>query len=1147
MIKKGFHTRWLIRAFLLSALLGYCSRASGQLMNLEFEAFNTTHGLSQNFVTSIAQDKTGFIWVGTDDGLNRFDGYDFKTYKHNKNDSTSLVDNSIRAICVGPDSSIWIGTNNGVCRYIPSTETFLRYPIKFTDSTKLSGASVSDIKIHPDGSIWIAYIGDGINVITPGRVKIMHYTINGVAPHRLKNDLVSSLLFMPDGDVLIGTLEGLQAIDKNGLVLTDDQMKSKYPWYDEVHPSIRSLICSKDRQTVWIGTELQGLYKIDLKTQAVRNFNKNNSGLDFNPIISMYEDSKGLLWVGSEAIYLFDKEQQELKLYNEFGIQGSIVIKNPIYSIFEDKDKNVWMGTFRLGLLKYNPLDTRILHYHTNQGEGSIKNNEILSFNEDNDNNIWVGTGGAGLFKMDKDLKGFEPASVNESFSSKSIKIIHKDHRGILWLGTWEGGLMRFDPRREEVEIFNPGKKNFPSWHVWAIDEDHSGNLWLGTLRDGLIYFNPVTGQYTTFKHNSTDSTSIPNDDILSLHIDRMQNVWVGTGNGLSIRRAGSDHFVNVMAGKPGSITSNIILCMYEDLNGRIWVGTNGGGINIIESTLKVSKVLAPEDGLPSGTIAGLESDDHENIWASTYNGLVKIDGKTLMITEVPQIIGLQGREYIPRSSFRSKDGKLFFGGVNGFNLFHPDSLVFNPLHEDVILTSLKIQNEEIRPTTLYDNRQIIKKSITEVDEIILSYKDYSFTINFAPLTYNWQKSLHYSYYLENLDKEWQFTTADRRFVHYTNLAPGEYTLKIKASFDGKTWPGEGKSIRIKVISPWWATWWFRTLMFAAMALSLYGLYLIRIRFLKKQQSKLESLVALKTNELTKSNAEITELLTQVNEQRDSIENKNHELQQINEELEAQRDSLALKSDQLEKAQDKLREVNEDLEKVVSERTRKLNDTVHELETFLYRASHDIRGPISSMLGLIEVTRIEPDHEKFYRVYNEFLHKTVVQLDRTLQKLLEKHIIEKNEVVYERIDADTFKKIVQDIVRNITSFRPEDFRVSVASGTLIRTDRMMLSIMLGNLLENAFFYTANSANKNVELEISRRGESTIITVKDNGPGIDLTLKDKIFEMFYRGNILSSGNGLGLYLVKCALGKIRGSIDLDTKAGSYSAFIITLPD
>jgi ligand-binding sensor domain-containing protein/signal transduction histidine kinase len=1139
------YSRWLLKAVFFTIVSLWCTHVHAQLLNLEFETYNTTKGLSQNLVYSIAQDKSGFLWIGTDDGLNRFDGYDFKIFRSDKNDPHTLPDNSIRALCMAGDSTLWIGTNNGVCRYFPRTETFERFPM----DAKIAGASVSDIKIRRDSSVWIAYIGNGVNVVYPRKKEVLHYGVNSSPPHKLKSDLIANILFMPDGDVLLGTLAGLDVINKNGSVLTDAQALAKYPWKDSIDPSIRSIVLSRDRQTVWIGTELQGLYQVDLKTHRVENYNKWNSALDFSHVLSLYEDSRGNLWVGSEAIYLFDKAEKTLIPYNEYGIPGSIVIRNPVYSMFEDKDKNMWMGTFRLGILKYTPLDTRILHYHTNRGEGSIENNEILSFSQDRHGDVWIGTGGAGIYKLQQDLKGFERPALNSSFSSQVIKCIYKDRRGNFWLGTWEGGFMRYNPDDEELDIYSLEKKNFASSNVWDIREDHVGNLWLATLRYGLCYFSPATEKYSFYTHSSGDSTSLINNDVLSLYIDTRQNLWVGTGNGLSVKKNRENGFMNFRhtgKGKAGEISSNVILCFYEDKAGRIWMGTNGGGITIMNKDFTVAKIITEADGLPSGTVASLQPDDHNNLWVSTYNGLARIDQKTMAITEVPQIIGLQGREFIPRSNFKDSRGRLFFGGINGFNLFHPDSLVFSPLHGNVVLTSLKIQNQEIVPATV-DGSRILDRSITETDKIRLSHEDYSFTISFSPLVYNWQRSLHYAYFLENLDKEWQYTTSDRRFVHYTNLAPGEYVLKVKASFDGKRWPEEARTLKIIVYPPWWATAWFKVLAFLLIASLLYVFYRMRVGFLGKQKDKLEKLVDIRTTELKKSNAEIKILLQQVASQRDSIEEKNHELQQINEALGAQRDSLEEKSAELETAQTKLKEINEDLEKLVSERTQKLNDTVMELETFLYRASHDIRGPITSMLGLIEMARIEPDHQKFYSLYNDFLRKTVLQLDRTLQKLLEKHIIEKNDVVYETIDKATVLKLLNTLLKNISYYRPDCFVLSVEENTAIKTDRMLFSVLLGNLLENAFFFSTDAENKMVHLDIKRNGNSTHIMVKDHGPGISHSLKDKIFDMFYRGNVLSSGNGLGLYLVKCALKKINGSIDLETQEGSYSSFLVTLPD
>ncbi|HYG17388.1 MAG TPA: two-component regulator propeller domain-containing protein [Ohtaekwangia sp.] len=1149
MRRISFHIAWMYKSLLLLLAMAFFADSNAQLLNLEFEAYNTTKGLSHNHVFSIAQDKEGFLWVGTNDGLNRFDGYDFKVFRHDPDNPQSLADNSVHALCVGNDSTLWIGTTNGICRYFPRTETFERYPVVYPDSNKISGASVSDIRIHPNGTVWVSYIGDGVNVIDPANKTVTHYAVGEAPSRRLNNNLVASILFMPDGDVLLGTLGGLQIIDKNGRVVPSTQALARYPWKDSIDHSIRTLTLSRDRKTIWIGTELQGLYHVDLPTGKVMQYTKDNSGLEFNHILSLYEDKRGTLWVGSEAIYLFDRSAGTLVQYNEYGIAGSLQIRNPVYTIFEDRDNNIWMGTFRLGLLKYNPFDTRVLHYHTNLGEGSIQNNEVLSFSQDSGGKVWIGTGGAGLYRLENKLKAFDQPARNDDFSSKIIKCIYKDPKGNLWLGTWEGGFMRYHPGRDELEIFSEKTGNFHSANVWDIAPDHTGNLWLGSLRDGLSYFLPVTRTVrTTYTHDPSDPASLASNDILSLHVDRRNNLWVGTGNGLSILEDGKSSFRNFRStGKPGAIPNNIILCIYEDSQGKMWIGTNGGGITIFNSDFTVLRTIGEKDGLPSATVASIQPDDRGNLWLGTYNGLAKINPVNMAITEVPQIIGLQGREFVPRSSFKDDKGRLFFGGINGFNLFHPDSLIFDPVQGKVVLTDLKIQNDEIRPNREYNGKTILAESITVADAVEFSYKDYAFTISFSSLTYNWQKSVRYAYMLENLDDEWQYTSAERRFVHYTNLAPGKYTLHVKASFDGVHWPDHARILRIIVAPPWWNTLWFKSFAIVFFLSGLYALYWVRVRFLTQQRSKLEGLVEDRTRALQKSNAEIKNLLAQVARQRDSIEEKNHQLTDINDAIAMQRDSLEEKSVELEKTQAKLKEINEDLEKLVSERTQKLNDTVKELETFLYRASHDIRGPISSMLGLIEVTRLEPDHEKFYRVYNEFLHKTVLQLDRTLQKLLEKHIIERNEVVYETLNKEMVLKILHNLLKSISYFRPDFFRATIEDGTLIRTDRMLLTILLSNLLENAFFFSTDAENKNVQLDIKRNGNETLITVTDFGPGISHVLKDKIFDMFYRGNVQSSGNGLGLYLVKCALDKIKGTIELETKEGVYTCFVIRLPD
>lgn len=1120
--------------------------AHAQVFNLEFEDYNTTDGLSQNHVSAIVQDKNGFMWFGTDDGLSRFDGHDFKIYKYQENNPNSLVDNSIRALFIDEKGAIWIGTNKGICKFYPETETFEQFEIDYIDITKVSGSQVSSIKKDKYGSIWISYIGDGVDVIVPNQEEVLHYTINRSDKLKLKNDLVSSLLFMPNGDKLLGTLSGIEVIDKKGLVLNDSQVIARYPWAKRVDNSVKCLLLSKSEDILWIGTELQGLYKIDLRTNSIKNFNKENSKIDFNHILTLKEDSKGNLWVGSEALYLFDKKTETLVLYNEYGIQGNLVIKNPVYSIFEDKDKNIWLGTVRLGVLKYNPDQTNILHYHTNQGEGSIKSNEVLSFNQDAHGQVWVGTGGAGLYKLREDFKGFDEAEFNSKFKSLVIKCIYKDSAGYFWMGTWDSGMLKYHPIKKTLDLFHPDKGNFGSRHVWDIKEDKKGNFWIATLRDGLCYFSPKTNKYKYFRNIPTDSGSLVNDDIMSVFLDSKEVLWVGSANGLSVLKPGSEKFLNVQETTPENpLSANLIYSIYEDYKGRIWLATNGGGITIMNRDLKVIKVLKEEDGLPSNTVTSILNDTKGYVWISTYKGLAKINLMDFSIVEAPQITGLQEKEYLPNSSFRGSDGKLFFGGVNGFHLFHPDSLEINSSQTRLLFTSLKIFNDEIVPNSSYKGRKILEKSITEVDELNLSYEDYSFTITFAPITYNWQKSMKYAYFLENLDKDWQFTNHERRFLHYTNLSPGEYTLKVKYSFDGKTWPQEAKVLKIYISPPFWATIWFKIALLIFVVLILLVIYQIRVKFLKKQSRRLEKLVVLRTSELQKSNEEIQKLLEEVDLQKKSIEHQNFELQQINTQLGEQRDALAYKSKELEKAQHTLQEINASLEQLVNKRTEKLNDTVRELETFLYRASHDLRGPIMSMLGLIRLGQIENSNEGHHKSYYDYLLKSVVKLERTLQKLLEKHTILKLQVTRKCFSKKLLEELLQDIIKDVRSFRKDDFEVIIPEEIEFKTDKTLLCILIINLLENAFLFSERAENKKVVLEFNVVEGRTIITVRDFGIGIRQEIQDRIFTMFYRGSELSNGNGLGLYLVKSALDKLDGSIVLESEEGTFSCFKVTL--
>jgi ligand-binding sensor domain-containing protein/signal transduction histidine kinase len=1120
-------------------------RVHAQAPTLKFNTYNINDGLSQNQVFSIIQDKQGFIWLGTDEGLNRFDGYEFKIFKHEENNPNSIIGNSIHSLEVGDDSVIWIGTSNGISKYYPQTEKIEQLHVNYDDPKKPKGTAVNEIKKDRDGNIWIAYLGSGIDIYNIKKKEFFHYTEHRNDAYRLKNDYVIAFQFMPDGSTLLGTRAGIQVINKDGYPISDIVANQKYPWRDKIHNSINCIVLTADKNFLWISTELAGFYRVNLLNNEVKNFNVSNSNLSLNNNVpSIFEDSNGNVWIGGELIYMVSKDDALIP-YNEHGIPntGKAAVKNPILCIFEDKDKNLWFGTFRLGVLKYHVDNIQIMHFHNDAGNASIQNDQVLSFNQDLNNNIWIGTDGGGLYKLRADYSGVDPAPSGNKFSSQVIKCIYRDAGGFFWMGTWDGGLIKYDPEKHSVEILSKENKNFSSRHVWDIKGDSVGNLWIGTLRDGLCYYSPKTKKAIYYKSTPGDSTSLVNDDVLSLLIDSENILWIGTSNGLSMLKPGSTHFINMNPVINPDINLNIV-SLYEDRNKRIWMGSNGGGITIINKDLSIVKSIGEKEGLPSTTICAIQRDDGEkNVWISTYNGLIKMNERDFTMTVIPEIAGLQSNQFIPKSSFLTSSGQLLFGGVNGFNLFRPDSLNFSLTPKKVIFTSLKILNDEISPVKLHGGRTILKKSITQTEEINLSHLDYSFNLSFAPLVYNWQTTLYYAYFLENLDKEWQYTSSDRRLIHYTNLAPGKYILNVKSSFDGRHWPDETTQLIINIIPPWYATTGFRVLMILAIILVLYAIYILRIRFIINQNIKLEDLVNIRTRELETSAEENRNLLKELAIQKKNIEEKNQELYQINEELASQNDILEDRSNELQNAQSNLKEVNTNLELLVNGRTKKLNETLHELETFLYRASHDLRGPISSMLGLIQISEMESNGNP-NNTLTQFQYKSIIKLERTLQKLMQKYTILKNDIILEKLDKSSFLELLENITQELSTFRQNDFELHVEDFEFA-SDKTMLKIIFTNLLDNAFFFSTTAVNKIVILNITKNQGHVIISLTDHGPGIKRDVRDKIFTMFYRGHELSTGNGLGLYLVKNALTRINGEIKLETEEGKFSRFIVRL--
>jgi len=1112
---------------------------SAQMLKFDFDEYGVPQGLSHNQVFSIAQDTAGFMWFGTSDGLNRFDGYNFKKFKYIEKDTNSIISNDIRSLLAANDGSLWIGTNNGVCRYLPNRELIQRYEINYTNDTKLHGNYVSSIRKNPDGSIWIAYLGSGVDIIRPETDYVLHFTMYRDDNYILRNDMITSLEFMPDGYVLLGGREGLQVISNSKQVLKEEEIVKKFPWKKSIPSSYTYLHLSKDKNTLWVATESNGLYKVDLNNNSVQNYNTSNSALQSNTINCIYEDSKNNIWIGSDAIYIIEKESGQIEWYNKKGMY----IKNTTYSVFEDRGGNLWMGTTRLGVRKINHEESEVMHFHSNQGEGSIKSDEVLCFSEDDTGNLWLGAGGVGLYKVNsvKSSYSFTECEINSKLTSRSIKQIYKDKSGCFWMGTWGGGFVKYHPIKKTLKQFNINSGNFSTKSVWSITDDEDGDLWLGTLKDGVCHFSPDTEEFEYFKHDDNDTTSLVNSDVVSIFRDSRNIIWIGTGNGLSILLPKAKAFKNYfqVTGKiPKKFPSNVILSIYEDRSGNIWLGTKGSGVLIVnfqDNEVKVNKVISEVDGLPSNIVNSIQEDNSGNIWLATNNGLSKINVKDKSVIELNASMALRGVEFLYRSNFKTKTGHLLFGSTSGFYSINPENNNINTIAPPVYLSELRLLNHAV---TVNDEDAILKEPLGIAKEISIPSNYNYYTFEYVALNYNLTEKNQYAYKLEGFDKDWNYV-GSQRFANYTNLDPGTYTFRVKASNNDNIWNEKGASIKIIILPPWWKTWAFKIFMVVFSVLSVIAIFQFRVREINAINARLEKQVADRTAELSKINMELFQ-------SKEEISTQNEELLETQEEISAQRDLVAsqnkeikTKNQQLENTSKDLQNQNQLLEKLHREKDGMINIIVH-----------DLKSPLKQISGLVDLVAMSGKTNDDQNKYISLVNKVVNNSSNMINNLLELHGIETSATkpVIESILLADFLPVWLENHNSLLNHKSQKARVNIKTPIEpIKVSREYLSRILDNLLTNAMKFS--EMGKSIYISACQEGENIFISVKDEGPGISEVDKKNLFVPFKkltaRPTAGEPSSGLGLSIVKLLIEKIGGTIQVKSELHKGTEFIITL--
>jgi len=843
-----FLTVFFIVVLCKTGILSARSSLTADFYNdIKFERLSIEHGLSQITVHAILQDSKGFLWFGTEDGLNRFDGYKFVTFRHDDNDSTSISDNFIWSIIEDKSGFIWIGTNGGgLNRYDYLSNSFTYYMHDPKNANSISENNIRKVFEDSGGELWIGTNSSGLCKFDRSQNKFIRITSNK-NPNSLSSNNIRFISEDENKNLWIAT-------DGGGVNKFDKNTNKFFPYYSFIFnkniiaaPVVWSLL--NEGNIVWIGTYENGLIKFNVKTGKVENhfYRANNNSLIQNNITYILKDASRHLWICTEAgLSILNINSGKFYNYRHNISDIKSIGNNIIRCAYSDKSNLIWLGTFGGGVNKIN-LNKKFKTYsHDPSDINSVSHNMIRAIYQDSGKNIWVGTLGNGLNLLNKEKNKFEHFTADNSTTSISNNIITsiwEDNEKNIWVGTWGGGLNKIKfgvkPNKEHyiqnITYFlnNPNNDySISSNIIQAIFQDSKGNIWVGT-ESGLDKYQKTNNRFIRYANQTDDINSLSDNRIQSKCIieDKHGNIWVGTWRGLnriSIPQKNNSNKNNKLIFERflrdpqdvNSLSDNRIVSLYEDeLRSNkdttfLWIGTVGGGLNkleIINSENSSAQIkykfthYTEKDGLPNNVVYGILGDKNGNIWLSTNNGISKFNPAQEAFRNYDISDGLQSNQFFWGAFHKTSDGELFFGGINGLNSFYPSELKENTYIPPVYITDCEIYNSQ--------NQNYKLNSYSQPNSISLFYDSYTLNFEFAALDFTTPEKNQYEYILEGYDEEWK-SSGGKNTVTYTNISDGDYTFKVRGSNNDKVWNQQSASVQIKILTPFWKTWAFVAVVF---------------------------------------------------------------------------------------------------------------------------------------------------------------------------------------------------------------------------------------------------------------------------------------------------------------------------------------------
>ncbi len=1114
---------WIAFLLFFLALPGWPAFSQHITKDAKFRRLAENIQLSNLNITTITQDSKGFLWVGTLDGLNRFDGYDFKTYRNIENDTTSLVKNRVETIFEDSDGTLWVSTlNSGLQYYNRKADAFVRIP-EFSQRY----CQVFRITEDKQHNLWI---GGAFN--EQAFVAVRDHKTGTWEKFLLFRaaEGIYSIFQISENEFWLGSQSnGLLKWNKKTNVveqhfLHDPNNTNSLPGND-----IRKIV-QDTSGNLWIATHDGGLCKVNFKNNQFTHFTTESTNgkasLPNNTIRCMIADGR-YLWVATEngGLSRIDVETEELTNFLYDKTNPNSIINNSIWSVYKDRQGRIWVGSFAKGICVLDVLEDKIQIY-----DHSLENDLVNVIFMDSKNRMWIGTEDGLILKDDTGSHRFRFDSKNKnSLSSNAIDCIYEDRKNRIWIGVWNGGINRFveDSKTFVRYTHEPNRKeSLTDPNVFNIAESsQTGELLVSTF-GGL---NILKDEQANIFENPFSYPHEGDQFHFTLKEDKEHNIWVGARSGLSIYSLETKQVKPINIWDDTTKTTEQINCIFEDHKGNLWIGSSGGLHQMVNQKKFITYTI--KNGLPVNFVQGILEDDKGNLWLGTSKGLAVFNPTTKKIKTFDESDGLLSNELRRKAFLKMKNGQMFVGG-KGVNSFFPDSIVSNPNKPFVYITDLKIFNKSIEAKAADG---ILKNDIAETKEIYLNHDHNFFTLHYAGINFTSSYKNQYAYRLEGFDPNW-INVGTQRFATFTNLDPATYIFHVKASNNDGLWNEEGTSLIIHILPPWWKTWWARSLFFVTMIGVAMLAFFMRTRNILIANRELENAVNQKTNELQKTNLALRK-------SEEEIIEKNKKLVTQSDELAAQNEELLQSQEEVSAQRDLVEKQNENLELEVAKRTNELVEYNQQLEQFAFIAAHNLRAPVARILGLGQLLEMLGETpEKKDEIYPKLVN-TARELDGVVKDMNTILDFRKNSeshltLVDLAVEVSKIRVMLEREITNAQVVITTDF-TEVES---IRTVKPYLESILYNLISNAIKYRATERSPTIHVKTERIENEICLSVADNGLGIDLAaFRDKLFTLYSRFHIHLEGKGLGLYLVKTQITALGGRIEIESEVNRGSTF------